>query len=56
MLQAFVEELGHEYQDLMIGASPKKGERKALFDVAVNQIAQCEINSEEGNEAEEDED
>lgn len=59
MLQAFVEELGHEYQDLMIGASPKKGERKALFHVAVNQIAECDVNSEEeqekGNEAEDEE-
>lgn len=38
----------------MIGASPNKGKRKALFDVAVNQIAECEVNSgeergEEGN-------
>ena len=29
MLQAFVEELGHEYQDLMIGASRKKGGAKS---------------------------
>lgn len=32
----------------MIGASPNKGKRKALFGVAVNRIAECEVNSEEG--------
>lgn len=31
----------------MIGASPNKGKRKTLFNVAVNQIAECEVNSEE---------
>lgn len=38
MLLAIVEELGHEYQDLLSGAAAQQGESRLLLDVACKQV------------------
>jgi hypothetical protein len=59
---AFIEELGHEYKGLVMGASHQMGHRNTLLDVATNQIASrqsrniVEEESEDEEEESEDED
>ncbi|PKY03798.1 hypothetical protein P168DRAFT_311344 [Aspergillus campestris IBT 28561] len=55
MLKAFIQELGHEADDLLIGARGSGGDDKVLLNIAATQIAEQSVEEEDG-EDEHDED
>ncbi|OJJ44490.1 hypothetical protein ASPZODRAFT_168752 [Penicilliopsis zonata CBS 506.65] len=57
MLKAFCEELGHDCDGLMIGASRRRGRRSALLDAATAQIAEKanKMDQNEGEDGDDDE-
>ncbi|EAW07120.1 uncharacterized protein ACLA_018240 [Aspergillus clavatus NRRL 1] len=57
MLRAFVEELGHDGENLMLGARCSQGHKETLLDIFTNQIAKtAEENKPEGWTEEDEED